>query len=282
MTQANTIANPPLFNAATLGDTGAASTPTADNTGTGSGVSSGTLSTTPAALQGTSGVDEKTLRTMFLATGDDQPPLPNVDGEKSSASAAQAPVAAWLTSDPGALSMALATLADCAASNMLAMSVIRQISSKNQFELMLESANQQEAQVKGERASAWTKFGGAVVGAGLVAVAAFFGGKLGFNAGDENVAGWAAAMQAFSNPVMQVTTSLTDLIDKTHGGQYYADQAKIAKAYLDVLVAVFKSEDDMFTSEVQNAQKSLQNIWDITRAVNDQNSQTIINTAGNV
>ena len=79
-----------------------------------------------------------------------------------------------------------------------------------------------------------------------------------------------------------MTNSTTDLIDKTSGGQYQADQAKIAKSYLDMLQSIFKSQDDSFNSEVQNSQKSLQNVWDLTRSVNDQNSQTIINTGGNV
>jgi hypothetical protein len=208
--------------------------------------------------------------------------LPDVSGEQSSSGDAHGAVANWLTMNPGSLSQAMGMLSDIAAGNMQTMQKIRTEAGLNEYMTQEQSADQQVAQVQGERTSAWTKFTGAMIGGGLSLVAAAGGGAMGANSPTGAVAGFAAALSGLATPITQMTNSTTDLIDKTSGGQYQADQAKIAKAYLDMLVSIFKSQDDSFNSEVQNAQKSLQNVWDLTRSVNDQNSQTIINTGGNV
>ena len=279
MAQANPIINPnPVsahYSLPTSGDQGAqqtqGATSTASVNNTGNVVNTGLVLNAQGQLVPSAASDT-----------DSDPALPDVGGTKASTGDAQGAVANWLTMNPGSLSQAMGLLSDIAAGNMQTMQKIRTEAGYNEYMTQQQSADEQVAQVQGERSSAWTKFVGSMAGAGLSLAAAGIGGVKSANPANDRVAGYAAALSGLATPVMTMATNTTDLIDKTSGGQYQADQAKIAKSYLDMMVSIFKSEDDGFNSEVQNAQKSLQNVWDLTRSVNDQNSQTIINTGGNV
>ena len=282
MSQTNSITNPNPVNSQYY------------NSGDGTQVTEGAESaTSTASVNGARNVNPaaaglvlNTQGQLVSATGTDaadtSPSLPDVSGEQGARSSAQGAVASWLTMNPGSLSQAMGMLSDIAAGNMQTMQKIRTEAGLNEYMTQEQSADAQVAQVQGERTSAWTKFTGAMIGGALSIGAAAAGGAMGANSQTSKVAGFAAALSGLATPITQMTNSTTDLIDKTSGGQYQADQAKIAKSYLDMLQSIFKSQDDSFNSEVQNAQKSLQNVWDLTRSVNDQNSQTIINTGGNV
>lgn len=188
---------------------------------------------------------------------DGAPALPDVSGvTRSSLAQAGTDVAPWLQGAT-AFTMAetISVLTDVAITQALTAGRAKTLANNMQISMQKQSQKAQIDQVKGEQASALTKFFVSVAATGVAAYCGFQGAKLSFNAGMNNVqAGRGFMLTSVAQTVGTCVNAAGDAVDKLLGGQHKADQAKIEKALLDIYVAIWKSYE-----ETENAHRDESN-----------------------